>query len=168
MPTPSGAAENGQQREIEADRPQRDQHTDDEQDRAHELAEHDAEVRVELGRLDQTLFDETGNPQRDDQREHDDQHRRADRQKRDTRFPQRNLDVVERVGDLGKQAEEIEQDQRKNRERDSALRRGQPALRLEHPAQSVNEHANRREGDQERRGNREKERRTDVATKTRP
>src|SRR5206468_129584 len=99
------AAENRQQREIEADRLQRDQHGDHQKNRAHELAEDDAEVRIDLRRAVQALLDDSRDPQRDDQREDDDQHGGADRQQRDVRLAERNLNVVERGGDFRKQSE---------------------------------------------------------------
>ena len=47
MPDAERAAEHREQREIDADRLQREQHADHEQQRAHDLGEHDAHVDVE-------------------------------------------------------------------------------------------------------------------------
>ena len=64
------AAEHREQRQVEADRLQRDQHADDEQERAHELARARRACWLSSAvAADEALLEEARQPQRDDQRE---------------------------------------------------------------------------------------------------
>ena len=71
--------------------------------------------------------------------------------------------LVERVGDLGQQPEEIQDEETPDGEGDRALGRRQPALGVEQAAHPVDDHADRSQCDQHRRGDGKEERRADVA-----
>ncbi len=157
------AAEDGEQREVEADLLERDQHADDDQHRLDRLRQQRAQVDVELRCAREALLDQPGDPQHQHQCERDDGKALEDRQHRDLRLADRQYQFVEDGRHLGQHADEIKRGQHPHRGADRNFAGPQPSLRGEQPAQAIGDHADHRERDQDRDRDREEERHTYVA-----
>ncbi len=126
MPTPSGAAEHRQHGQVDADERQRDQHADQQKQRAKYLGQHDAQILVEMRPAHQPLLEQAREPTAT-----------ARRRRRSTiasRPRSRTLispscrsgcaSSSQRCADFGQHADVVEQQRAPDREAERPLRRG--------------------------------------------